>query len=104
MASKEHTLYVISTIIYVILAQPTLFALFRHGRHGILGWFYLQLFCVVRVIGSIMELHAETNDTTNSMAVVIVGSVGLSPLLLAALGIMHEAYVIPVSFFLNQRC
>ena len=95
--SKEHTLYILTLIIYAILAQPTLFNLFRHGRYGILGWFYLQFFCAIRAIGSVIELKAENNGTTKSTAVVIVNSVGLSPLILAALGIMHEAYVLYLS-------
>jgi hypothetical protein len=95
--SNNHTLYILILISYVVLAQPTLFTLFRHGRHGILGWFYLQFFCAIRAIGSIIDLKAESNGTTNSTAVVIVNSVGLSPLILAALGIMHEAYVHPRS-------
>jgi hypothetical protein len=89
--SGEHTLYIFTLIIYVVLAQPAIFCLFRHGRKGFLGWLYLQLFCAVRGIGSIIELKALANNTENSTAVVIVGSIGLSPLLLAALGILHEA-------------
>ncbi|KAG0649002.1 hypothetical protein D0Z07_5006 [Hyphodiscus hymeniophilus] len=91
MANGTHTLYVITLIIFGALGLPTLFILWRHGRHGILGWFYLQLLCLITVIGAIVELKAIANNTTKSTGVVIINSVGLSPLLLAALGIMHEA-------------
>jgi hypothetical protein len=89
--SGDHTLYIISLIIFGALAQPVLFIWWRHGRHGFLGWFYVQLLCFIRAIGAIVELKAIANNTTNSTAVVIVNSVGLSPLLLGCLGIMHEA-------------
>jgi hypothetical protein len=89
--SGEHTLYIFVLLVFGALAQPTLFIWWRHGRHGFLGWFYLQFLCFIRAIGAIVELKAIANNTTNSTAVVIVNSIGLSPLLLAALGIMHEA-------------
>lgn len=91
MANAEHTLYIVSLLVYAALAQPVLFIWWRHGRHGFLGWFYLQLLCLVRAIGAIVELKAIANNTTSSVGVVIVNSVGLSPLLLGCLGIMHEA-------------
>lgn len=74
--------------LYAILAIPVLFVLVKHGRPGLLGWFYLQAFCVLRIVGGGMAL-------SNSPSAMIVGNIGLSPLLLGASGIFHEAYESP---------
>ncbi|KAL7896631.1 hypothetical protein HDV63DRAFT_68799 [Trichoderma sp. SZMC 28014] len=71
-------------IIYAALSLPTIYVLFNHGRSGLLGWLYLLAFCSLRVIGSAMDLSGNTSAG-------IISSVGLSPLLLAASGILHEA-------------
>ncbi|KAL5360644.1 hypothetical protein BJX96DRAFT_175497 [Aspergillus floccosus] len=71
--------------IYAVLAIPVLYLLVRHGRYGLLGWLFLFFFCTLRIIGSALVI----NDT--SVAANIISSVGLSPLLLATAGILHEA-------------
>jgi hypothetical protein len=73
--------------IYLILVQPALFCLWKHGRTGFLGWLYVQIFCVLRIATGAIGLHG--NQTGE--AAVILNSVGLSPLLLAISGILHEA-------------
>ena len=77
--------------IYLLLLQPVLFCLWAHGKRGLLGWLYLQLFCVVRIVGSALTIHDEDTHTGGDTAL-ILSSVGLSPLLLAAAGVLHEAY------------
>ena len=78
-------------IIYAILLQPTLYCFWAHGRHGFLGWFYLQIFCLLRIVGNAVELHAATNLNPKSSHVQLINNIGLSPLLLATAGILHEA-------------
>jgi hypothetical protein len=85
---KVDGLYVAQLVIFAILLQPAIYCLFKHGRHGILGWLYLQLFCTVRVVGAALIIHEKSST---GLAAVIVGSFGLSPLLLSAAGILHEA-------------
>lgn len=70
--------------IYAILSIPNIYILFKHGRAGLLGWAYLLIFCSLRVIGGAMDLSGSTSAG-------LISSVGLSPLLLAASGILHEA-------------
>lgn len=72
--------------IYAILSLPTIYILVRHGKPGLLGWLYLLIFCVLRITGNAMFL----NDPTSTGATVIT-NIGLSPLLLATLGILHES-------------
>lgn len=73
--------------IYIILSQPAFYCLFKHGKTGFLGWFYVQLFCILRVVTGALGLHGSNTSTTTA----ILSSIGLSPLLLAASGILHEA-------------
>ncbi|KAF5662187.1 hypothetical protein FHETE_8077 [Fusarium heterosporum] len=72
--------------IYIILVQPAIYCLFKHGKTGFFGWLYVQIFCVLRIATGGIGLHGATSTGS-----VIVNSIGLSPLLLAASGILHEA-------------
>ena len=83
-------LAVATLIIYLILIQPTLFCLWAHGRRGFLGWWFLQAFCLIRIAGNAVQLHVDATHETNSHAL-LINSIGLSPLMLAAAGILHEA-------------
>ncbi|KAH8126201.1 hypothetical protein FP744_10003444 [Trichoderma asperellum] len=73
--------------IYLILLQPALYCLWKHGKTGFLGWLYVQIFCVLRIATGGIGLHG--NQTGE--AAVILNSIGLSPLLLSISGILHEA-------------
>lgn len=90
--SSDHSLPAAILAIDVVLALPTIYVIFRHGfRHGaVLGWAYLFIFFTLRIISSVMQL----NDPTNSKAS-LIASIGLSPLLLSAVGLLHESYVEP---------
>lgn len=72
--------------IYVILAFPVLYLLFKHGRNGFLGWLFLFVFCGLRIISG--GLGVKSSD---SAAASIISNIGLSPLLLTTAGILHEA-------------
>ncbi len=74
--------------IYTILSFPVLYVIARHGFKGgaILGWGYLFVFCTLKIVGSAMQLSNPASPGAS-----IVGSIGLSPLLLATAGVLHEA-------------
>ncbi|KAI1453929.1 hypothetical protein F4805DRAFT_354465 [Annulohypoxylon moriforme] len=77
-------------IIYLTLSLPTIYVAVKHGlKHGaIIGWFFLFTFCTLRIVASAIELK----DATSSGAA-LVASIGLSPLLAATCGILHESRV-----------
>ncbi|KAI1371264.1 hypothetical protein F4677DRAFT_435974 [Hypoxylon crocopeplum] len=83
-------------IIYITLSLPTIYVAIKHGlKHAaIVGWFFLFTFCTLRIVSSAIEL----TDADSSNAA-LVASIGLSPLLAAACGVLHEsrAYVLPKS-------
>lgn len=74
-------------IIYAVLLQPTFYCMVKHGRHGFLGWFYLQVFCVLRIVTSGRALRPNQDSKTTT----IWNGVGLSPLLFACAGLLHES-------------
>jgi hypothetical protein len=78
--------------VYCVLVLPILYLIFRHGKNGVLGYFYLAVFAGLRIIGAIMALK-KTSDGLPSTGAIVVSNIGLSPLLLASIGILHEAYV-----------
>ncbi|OKL55308.1 hypothetical protein UA08_09410 [Talaromyces atroroseus] len=78
--------------IYAILTPPALYCLFRHGVQGLLGWLYIIIYCTIRLVAAGLKLKSDRDHTIFSGAL-IVDNIGLSPLLLSAAGILHEAYV-----------
>ncbi|KAI0145344.1 hypothetical protein GGR57DRAFT_300857 [Xylariaceae sp. FL1272] len=75
--------------IYIVLTIPVTYLFIRHWPIGSLGWFYLFAFTTLRIVGGALT----TGDSSPSGGASIISSVGLSPLLLATSGILHEARV-----------
>lgn len=86
----DKAIEIFQLIIYAILILPAIYCQSRHGRPGLLGWFYVVVYCLIRLIAAGLMLKSDTNHDT-STAAMIVDNIGLSPLLLGAAGILHEA-------------
>ena len=86
ISSQSKGLNTAQAAIYGLLSLPTLLILVRHGKRGIIGWFYLFMFETLRIAGCAIILSAPQSSGGS-----IISSIGLSPLLLATLGILHEA-------------
>jgi hypothetical protein len=89
--SNTSILSSVELALYALLAPLALFIFYRHGRHGILGYLYLNLAIAVRIAAAISQL-INNNATTPSITTSILSSIGLSPLLLAISGILHELH------------
>ncbi len=72
--------------IYIILSLPVLYILIRHSWPGIIGWGYLFAFCMLRIVGGALALGKG-----NIEFAAIISNIGLSSLLLAISGVLHEA-------------
>ena len=84
-----HSLAIAQIVIYAPLSLLTLFIAIRNLKHlSILGWGYLFVFETLQLVGAGLQLG---NDSKNKNGPGIVSAIGLSALLLAALGILHEA-------------
>lgn len=73
--------------IYSVLVCPALYLTLCHRRDGVLGWAYLMVFCILRITGGALSIHSSGSGAK------IISSVGISPMLLALDGILHEACV-----------
>ncbi|CAF9903359.1 MAG: hypothetical protein GOMPHAMPRED_000208 [Gomphillus americanus] len=78
-------------VFFAILSQVTLFNLWRHGKQGILGWFMLANFCILKVVGGAMTKSAQNSSQISTYTTgAIITSATLSPLYFAMLGVWHE--------------
>ena len=95
MSSPSESLDIAELAIYLPLLFVTLFVVFRHGIHRQSGWIYLVIFCLIRIIGAALGISAERNPSNVSDLEwsAILGSVGISPLLLASLGLLKQMWV-----------
>lgn len=71
------------------------FIVFRHGFSRRLGWFYLVMLSLLRLIGASTLLYAETQDDYSTAVletIYITSAVGTAPLLLALLGFLQRVH------------
>jgi hypothetical protein len=81
----------LTTTFFSITLLPALYVLYKHRRHGLLGWLYVFNFCILRIVGNVMQIKADNSATYSPASIMIVNSTGITPLLLAGAGILHEA-------------
>lgn len=74
---------VVELVCYAPILPVVAFLAYRHGRRGLLGYFYLNAACLLRVIYDIVSLVMKTPaNGVPSLGTTILGSIGLTPLLL----------------------
>ncbi|KFY78564.1 hypothetical protein V499_02308 [Pseudogymnoascus sp. VKM F-103] len=86
----------ISIALLVLYAPLLLLGAFLSKRHGFgrsSGWIFLVIFCTLRILSGALNLAIINSPTSTSLhtAYLITNSVGLSPLLLASLGLLNRA-------------
>ncbi|KAF3013698.1 hypothetical protein E8E14_002882 [Neopestalotiopsis sp. 37M] len=86
--STDHSLPIAILAIDILLSFPAIYNIFTHGvrRGAIMGWAFFFIFLTLRIISSALQL-SDSNSSTASL----VASIGLSPLLLSTLGLLHES-------------
>ena len=78
--------------VYIPIFILTVVVMIRHGFQRQLGWIYLAIFCIIRLAGAgfkIESVHHPTNKTDTEWSA-ILQSVGLSPLLMASMGLLKR--------------
>jgi hypothetical protein len=83
------------SVVEIIVYSPSLFiAIWIASRHGFgrnSGWYFLIIFVLIRLIGAACQLVSISNHSTGVIeAAFICSSVGLSPLLLVASGLLSR--------------
>jgi hypothetical protein len=85
---------------YTLLILPSIYTTWKHGWQGLLGWGFLVAFCSLRLFGSALQVSNVKNGTT-SETTQIISSVGLSPLVLTFVGLLHEMYASCLRFIVR---
>jgi hypothetical protein len=78
-------------IFYTVALIGSIAVSWRHGFGKNSGWIYLAIFCIIKIVNGSAQL--ATLSTSNSSAAVtaaVTGFLGLSPLLLATLGLLSR--------------
>jgi len=86
-------LSIANLVFYVPCLCIAAWVTFRHGFSRQAGWIFLILLAFIRVLGSICQI-VSVNSPSESIdeAWIILSSVGLSPLLLAMLGLLVRVH------------
>jgi len=92
MVSTQEGIAYAELCVYIPVFVLTVIVVIRHGFQKQLGWIYLAVFCLVRLAGAGFEIakaHNPDNKTDIEWGA-ILQSVGLSPLLMASLGLLKR--------------
>ncbi|KAJ5452515.1 hypothetical protein N7445_000698 [Penicillium cf. griseofulvum] len=85
------------SILEIIVYSPTLFVAlwmaFHHGFKKSSGWFFFILFCLARIVGSACYLATIHYPSSVNLYIAwaVCTSLGLSPLILACIGLLSRA-------------
>lgn len=91
MTNSIEALELTELVFYAAATLPAFYCFATHGKHGLVGWLYVIAMCGLRLVGNGMAYHAQSTTGKPNTAASIISGIGLSPLLLAALGILHES-------------
>lgn len=81
----------IELIYYIPFTFLSIFVCYRHGFNRSSGWIYTLILCIVRIVGGICQFVSHNNQSASLVqTILILDSVGLSPLLLATLGLLSR--------------
>ena len=92
MVSTNESIAIGEICVYIPDFILTLIVVFRHGFNRQAGWIYLAIFSVIRIAGAGFTI-SQTQNLTNKTDVewaAILDAIGLSPLLLATLGLLKR--------------
>lgn len=85
------TIALIELIFFPLCLLLSAFVCFRHGFGRSSGWFYTLILCLIRIIGGICQFVSHSNQSAGLIqTILILDSVGLTPLLLATLGLLSR--------------
>lgn len=93
MTSPREDVAIVQLTIFLLLAFPQAYVLYRHGWTGFLGWVLLLALSIMQAAGGGMTVQSLSSKGTITEGAMIISSVGISPLLLSVLGVLHECRV-----------
>ena len=92
MLSERENIAIAELAVYIIAILFAIAILFRHGFSKGRPWIYLVVFCGLRIASAAFGILSANHPTSRSDATwaSILGSIGLSPLLLVASGLLKR--------------
>ncbi|KAH7140272.1 hypothetical protein B0J13DRAFT_504384 [Dactylonectria estremocensis] len=82
---------IVELIVYIPALIAAIIVCSRHGFARSSGWIYTVVLCVVRILGGICQLLTYSDHSSGLLqATIIIDSIGISPLLLATLGMLSR--------------
>ncbi|KAM0805148.1 hypothetical protein BDR22DRAFT_817632 [Usnea florida] len=92
MLSERENVAIAELAVYIIAIFFAIAIIFRHGLNKGRPWIYLVVFCGLRIAGAAFGILSANHPTSRSDATwsAILGSIGLSPLLLVASGLLKR--------------
>jgi len=95
MISTRESVGIAELVLFIPFAFITPFIVYRHGFYKQLGWLFLAIFSALRVAtGGLIIASAKNPDNVNDAVWAgILGAIGLSPLLLATMGLLSRVNV-----------
>ncbi|CAI7652681.1 unnamed protein product [Penicillium pancosmium] len=91
MSSSTEGLELAQIAFYAVASLPAIYCIVKHGKAGLLGWLYVFVMCGLRLVGNGIAYRALSTTGEPNRAASIISGIGLSPLLLATLGILRES-------------
>ena len=88
---SRDTIALVELIFYIPFLFISAFVCYRHGFSRSSGWLYTVILCIVRIIGGILQFVSHNDHSTGLLETTLVlDSVGITPLLLATLGLLSR--------------
>lgn len=75
MFDKAGKIAIAQLAFFIIAIFPALYCLFKHGQLGLLGWGFLCVFCIIRIVGAAIVVSDESTNKTVSEVGLIIASV-----------------------------
>lgn len=78
---------------YATAFLASIYVIRKHGMNKSSGWYFLTVFCIIRVIGAAARLVTISKPQSNGAwtTSLICSALGLSPLFMATLGLLSRA-------------
>ena len=95
MLSEREDIAITELAVYILFIAFAIAVVIKHGFFKGRAWIYLIVFCGLRIASATLETLSANNPTSRDDATwaAILGSIGLSPLLLVASGLLRRVYV-----------
>ena len=95
MLSERENIAIAELTVYIPSFLLTIAIIFKHGLSQGRSWVYHNIFCALRIASAALVIASANNpkDRDDVTWTAILGSVGLSPLLLVASCLLKRVYV-----------